>query len=147
VVRTTIGALLAAIAVVCGCASPTRQGEVEDLAVRPPATPTPAPSFLVHVVKFRGETLGQITEWYTGRFDNWRTVARANDLAEPHETLSIGREVRIPSQLVVRRDAMPAPKKRRAPKGSPTPQPLSPGAAPGEKDGAEPVLPPVIGPK
>jgi hypothetical protein len=146
--RATIGALLAAMAVLGGCASPTRQGEGEDLAVRPAATPTPAPSFFVHVVKFRGETLGQITEWYTGRFDNWRTVARANDLAEPHETLGIGREVRIPSQLVVRHDPLPAPKKKRTPKGPAAAQP-SPEAAAGEKDGdgVEPVLPPVIGPK
>jgi hypothetical protein len=144
--RATIGAVLAAIAVACGCASPTRRGEVEDLAVRPPATPTAAPSFFLHVVKFRGETLGQITEWYTGRFDNWRTVARANDLAEPHEILSIGREVRIPSQLVMRRDALPAPKRKRVPKGTPTPQPLAPEAPSGE-DRTEPVLPPVIGPK
>ncbi len=145
--RATIGAALAAIAVACGCAGPMQRGEAEDLAVRPPATPTPGPSFLVHVVKFRGETLGQITEWYTGRFDNWRTVARANDLAEPHETLSIGREVRIPSQLVVRRDPLPAPKKKRAPKGTLTPEPPSPEAASEEKDRVEPALPPVIGPK
>jgi hypothetical protein len=139
--RATIGAALAAIAVTCGCASPTRRGEAEDLAVRPLATPTPAPSYFMHVVRFRGETLGQITEWYTGRFDNWRTLARANDLAEPHEPLSIGREVRIPSQLVVRRDPLPAPKKKRAPKGTAPAQP-----APSE-DGAQPALPPVIGPK
>jgi hypothetical protein len=143
--RTTIGALLAAIAVACGCASPTRRGEVEDVAVRPPATPTPAPSFFVHVVKFRGETLGQITEWYTGRFDNWRTVARANDLAEPHEILSLGREVRIPSQLLVRRDPLPAPKKKRVPKATAPAQPAPPGAP--SEGGAEPALPPVIGPK
>jgi hypothetical protein len=145
--RAAIGGALAAIALASGCTGPTSQRDPEDLAVRAPATPTPAPSFLVHVVKFRGETLGQITEWYTGRFDNWRTVARANDLAEPHETLSIGREVRIPSQLVVRRDSLPAPKKKRSPKVTAPTQPVAPGEPSEEKDGAEPALPPVIGPK
>ena len=34
------------------------------------------PTFFIYVVKFRGETLGQITEWYTGSYDNWRKIAR-----------------------------------------------------------------------
>jgi hypothetical protein len=146
--RATVGVALAAVAMACSCAGPVRspQGEAERVAVLAP-TPTPTPSYFIHVVKFRGETLGQITEWYTGRYDNWRAVARANGLAVPNELLSIGREVKVPSQLVVRQDPMPAPKKKRTPKigarGKAGEQ--SPGEAP--EDGSAPALPPLIGPK
>jgi hypothetical protein len=98
------------------------------------------------IAEFRGETLGQITEWYTGRYDNWRAVARANGLAVPNEVLSIGKEVKVPAQLLVRQDPLPAPKKKR------TPRPTTSGntaPSPGESsdESSPPALPPVIGPK
>jgi hypothetical protein len=146
--RATVGVALAAVVMACASAAPVRspQEEEERIAVVAP-TPTSAPSYFIHVVKFRGETLGQITEWYTGRYDNWRAVARANGLAVPNELLSVGREVKVPSQLVMRQDPMPAPKKKR------TPRVAGPGKAPeqspGEasEEGSVTTLPPVIGPK
>jgi hypothetical protein len=146
--RATVGVALTAVAMTCSCAEPVSspQGERERGAVLAP-TPIPTPSYFIHVVKFRGETLGQITEWYTGRYNNWRSVARANGLAVPNELLSIGKEVKVPSQLVVRQDPMPAPKRKRTPKVAPPGKAAeqSSGAAPEES--SEPALPPVIGPK
>ncbi len=145
--RATAGVALAATLMAWGCAGPVTspQGEGERVAAHAPA-PTPTPSFFIHVVKYRGETLGQITEWYTGRYDNWRAVARANGLAVPNEVLSIGKEVKVPAQLLVRQDPLPAPKKKRTPRptasGNTAP---SPGEAPDES--SPPALPPVIGPK
>ena len=149
--RGAIGAALAFVVAAGGCTGSVRspQGEAEDVAIRASTEPTPPPSYFVHVVEFRGETLGQITEWYTGRYDNWRAVARANDLAVPNEALKVGRQVRIPSQLVVRQDPLPAPKRKRATKAAAPTAPVS--AAPGEpsegNDREEPALPQVIGPK
>jgi hypothetical protein len=146
--RATVGVALAAVVMACACAAPVSSPHEEEkrVAVLAP-TPTPAPSYFIHVVRFRGETLGQITEWYTGRYDNWRAVARANGLAVPNELLSNGREVKIPSQLVVRQDPMPAPKKKRSPRvAGPGKAPeQSPGETP--EEGSAPTLPPVIGPK
>jgi hypothetical protein len=145
--RATVGVALAAVVMACACAAPVSSPHEEEkrVAVLAP-TPTPAPSYFIHVVRFRGETLGQITEWYTGRYDNWRAVARANGLAVPNEVLSIGKEVKVPAQLLVRQDPLPAPKKKRTPRpttsGNTAP---SPGEAPDES--SPPALPPVIGPK
>jgi len=144
--RATPRIALAAIAMACGCAAPVASPDGEGTRVAAPGpSPTATPSYFVHVVKFRGETLGQITEWYTGRYDNWRAVARVNGLAVPNEALSIGRAVRVPAGLVVRRDPLPAPKRKRTPK----PVPGSGARAP-EQTGEEATpsaLPPVIGPK
>jgi hypothetical protein len=122
--------------------------ENEDIAVRGPVEAPPAPNYFVHSVKFRGQTLGQITQWYTGSYDNWRKLARVNDLAVPNEQLKVGREVRIPAELVVRQDPLPEPKRKRvarppgAPKG--TREATSEPAEPQEET---PALPPVIGPR
>jgi len=39
------------------------------------AEPTPAPTF-VHHVEWRGQTLGAIAKWYTGKFDNWKKLTK-----------------------------------------------------------------------
>jgi hypothetical protein len=122
----------------------------EDVAIRAPAEPTPSPSYFIHVVKSRGQTLGRLAEWYTGRYENWPKLARANDETAANSPLDIGREIKIPSELVVRRDPPPAPRRRRptlgrgearsgeAPAESPSQETPSEESAP---------LPPVIGPR
>ena len=127
----------------------------EPVAVRAPAPPPPAPTFFVHTVKFHGQTLGRISEWYTGSFDNWRKLSRVNnDLSVPNVVLKIGREVKIPTEIVVRQEPLPEPKKkhvaRKASRGETKSagegkgEPQSPSA--GENEEA-PALPPVIGPR
>jgi len=121
------------------------------VAVRAPAEPPPMPTFFVYAVKFRGQTLGQIAEWYTGSYDNWRKIARVNDdLSLPYTPLKVGREVKIPTEIVVRRDPMPPPKpKRVSPKrakpSAEEPAPVEPHEAP--ESGEPPSLPPLIGPR
>jgi hypothetical protein len=125
------------------------------VAVRAPAGPPPLPTFFVYAVKFRGQTLGQIAEWYTGTYDNWRKIARVNtDLSLPNVPLKVGREVKIPTEIVVRRDPLPEPKpKHIAPKTSPKhAKPSAEEVAPAEPHEAPapegaPALPPVIGPR
>jgi hypothetical protein len=126
----------------------------EQLAVRRPAEP-PAPTFFVHAVKFRGQTLGQIAEWYTGSADNWRKIAPVNeDLSPPNVQLKIGTEVKIPTEILVRQDPLPRPRRRRAASTRST-EPVKPAGeevAPAEPREAPepeeaPALPPVIGPR
>ena len=75
------------------------------------AEPTPAPTF-VHHVEWRGQTLGAIAKWYTGKFDNWKKLTKPvnPDLERCCSQLRVGREVMIPRELLVRSDAMPKPK-------------------------------------
>jgi hypothetical protein len=121
------------------------------VAVRVPAGPPPMPTFFVYAVKFRGQTLGQIAEWYTGSYDNWRKIARVNDgLSLPHAPLKVGREVKIPTEIVVRRDSMPPPKPKRVPPkpakpSAEEPPPVEPREAPEPEEA--PALPPLIGPR
>ncbi len=68
----------------------------------------PRPEPLVHHVESRGQTLKEIAEWYTGRGDNWaRLTAPVNpDLRVCCAELRVGRDVTIPSDLVIRRDPL-----------------------------------------
>lgn len=65
----------------------------------------PAENF-PHVVRFRGETLGEISEWYTGKVSNWAKIALNNRQVNPRR-LAIGETIFIPGELVVRRDPLP----------------------------------------
>ena len=74
--------------------------------------PTPAePQNFVHHVEWRGQTLGAVARWYTGKFDNWKKLAKPvnPDLERCCTVLRVGREVSIPRELLVRTDPMPKP--------------------------------------
>ena len=114
--RSLAKSLLAALLLV-GCSTSTQQApsDTSQTYVSAPVEAPPMPTFFVYVVKFRGETLGRIAEWYTGSYDNWRKIARVNsDLSVPNARLKIGREVKIPTEIVVRQDPLPEPKPKRA---------------------------------
>ncbi len=74
------------------------------------AEPTPEPTF-VHHVEWRGQTLGAIARWYTGKFENWKKLTKPvnPDLERCCSTLRVGRDVSIPRELLVRTDPMPKP--------------------------------------
>jgi len=121
----------------------------EEVAIRAPAAPPSPPSYFIHVVKFGGQTLGRLAEWYTGAYENWPKLARANGEPVPNSPLSIGREIKIPSELVVRQDPLPEPPRRRRstraaePKGESS---TESGSTAPSSEGDVP-LPPVIGPR
>lgn len=84
----------------------------QQVAIRPPAA-APPQTFFQHTVRWKGQTLGEIAEWYTGEYDNWRKLARYNeDTPVPNVALKVGREIKIPTELVVKQDPMPKPKRR-----------------------------------
>jgi LysM domain-containing protein len=153
--RSLTKSLLAAL-LLGGCSTSTQApSEPSQQVVAPAPEPTPMPTFFVYVVKFRGETLGRIAEWYTGSYDNWRKIARVNgDLSVPNTRLKIGREVKIPNEIVVRQDPLPEPKpKRTTPKkargeAKPSAEVQAPAAPQEAPEPAEaPALPSVIGPR
>jgi len=125
------------------------------LAVRPPQGVPAERAFLVHLVKFRGETVARIARWYTGDYQSWREIVLANEgISSPNAQLKIGREVKVPSELVVRSTPFPEPPRgssraiggKRGPEEAPSPaatEAPAASAAPEER----PALPPVIGPR
>ena len=152
--RSLAKSLLAAL-LLAGCSTSTQQApsDTSQTYVSAPVEAPPMPTFFVYVVKFRGETLGRIAEWYTGSYDNWRKIARVNsDLSVPNARLKIGREVKIPTEIVVRQDPLPGPKPKRSTtaRGEAKPSaeveaPTAPQEAP--EPAEAPALPPVIGPR
>ena len=55
--------------------------------------------YLVHKVKWPNETLSVIAKWYTGRTENWRTIADANPELDPRR-IRLGKEIKIPAELL-----------------------------------------------
>jgi hypothetical protein len=62
-------------------------------------------------VDWQGQTLEQIAAWYTGKSANWEKLVRPvnPDLERCCVPLRVGREVTIPSTLLVRVEPMPKP--------------------------------------
>jgi hypothetical protein len=83
-----------------GPVRPEAPEEVEALPVKPETW------FYVHVVRWEGETLSRIAEWYTGSWKNWEAIARANSRIDPDRIL-LGNRIQIPASLLKRREPMP----------------------------------------
>lgn len=61
--------------------------------------PLPVEVVYVHQVRFPGETLAMISNWYTGSAENWIQILDLNRRLSPNR-LQIGDEVRIPGSLM-----------------------------------------------
>jgi hypothetical protein len=64
------------------------------------------PATHVHIVRWKGETLSLVAEWYTASWKNWEVLARVNPGIDPNR-IEIGNRIRIPERLVTRRDPLP----------------------------------------
>lgn len=62
--------------------------------------------YLEHTVKYPGETLGEISKWYTGTAANWREILAFNP-AMKATRIRLGDIVRIPRSLVIRDSPLP----------------------------------------
>lgn len=62
---------------------------------------------LRHRVSSEGETLGQISQWYTGKVSNWRKIQSHNSGLNPRN-LKVGQLIAIPHALVRRSTPMNA---------------------------------------
>ena len=63
-----------------------------------PAEPVNRPPF-IHTVKYSGETLSIISEWYTGDVDNWEIIADANPSID-YNNMTPGSRIYIPANLL-----------------------------------------------
>ena len=63
-------------------------------------------SYYAHKVRWEGETLSLIAKWYTGKFENWRGIVKANPKLNPNR-MYIGCKILIPEDLVENRKPMP----------------------------------------
>ena len=95
----------------------------KEIKTKPPAKP----AYYEHRVRWSGESLSIIAKWYTGSFDNWKKLAKANPKIDPSRIYA-GQEIRIPGDLLKTRDPMPksfladaGKEKREAPPSEPPP--------------------------
>lgn len=73
-----------------------------------PAASEPKPSVqnLVHVVRYSGETLAAIADWYAGDFKRWEDILKTNSSKESAD-LAIGETISIPHSMVKNTQPMP----------------------------------------
>ena len=124
------------IVLTVGCAASKKEAPPPPVKIVEPKPPQP--DYFVHVVEWRGQTLGEIARWYTGKYENWKKLARPvnPDLERCCASLQVGRKVSIPRELVVRMEPMPKPQLKTRPakplvKAEPPAAPL--GEAPSEE--------------
>ncbi len=76
---------------------PEDQGlEVEELEIE----------FVEHTIRFTGETLALIAQWYTGSSTNWQRILESNPGVAP-TALRKGQVIQIPIALAVKTDPLP----------------------------------------
>jgi len=71
-----------------------------------PANGNGASGDYLHSVRWQGETLSLIAQWYTGSWKNWGALADANRAIDPNR-LAIGDLVLIPEGLLKNRKPLP----------------------------------------
>jgi hypothetical protein len=62
--------------------------------------------YFEHQVKWSGETLALIAKWYTGRYGNWRAIARANPDLNPHRIV-VGNIIYVPPEIMKTQKPLP----------------------------------------
>jgi hypothetical protein len=99
-------------------------------ALPPPALPRESsvpppeiPGYYDHTVRWEGETISIITDWYTGDYHNWELVAKANPQLRDPKRISVNDVIRIPKSLMKRQDPMPREHLNKFYRTSPGPPP------------------------
>lgn len=64
------------------------------------------PEFYVHKVRWTGETISVIAQWYTGNQNNWEHIVKVNSDLDP-KRMKIGDKIIIPIALLKTRESMP----------------------------------------
>ncbi len=59
-----------------------------------------AEDYLLHTVKWNGESISIIAEWYTGDLQNWEMLAKHNPHLDPNK-IYIGDTVQIPKKHLI----------------------------------------------
>ena len=69
-------------------------------------TTPPRPDDFKHTVRWRGESLSLIAKWYTGQFENWKALARANPKLNPNRIM-VGNAIHIPQEMMTNKKPLP----------------------------------------
>jgi len=98
--------------------TPESIGEAEAALVKP------EPLFYLHVVRWQGETLPLIAQWYTASSDNWKQIKKANPGIDPNR-ITPGNRILIPTSVLKEPrpmpfDFLPPPPVSKKPSPSPT---------------------------
>lgn len=101
-----------------GCASPQSPYTPSPPPAAPIVEPEPAsevlpkipiskkPEFYVHKVRWSGETISVIAQWYTGSQRNWEDIVKVNPGFDP-KRMNIGDKILIPVEIIENREPMP----------------------------------------
>ena len=58
-------------------------------------------NYLVHTVKYEGETYAIMSLWYTGKMSNWKSIREVNPSVDVLR-IALGSSIRIPEELLKR---------------------------------------------
>jgi len=130
-----------------------------------PQPPAPDMSYIEHTISYSGETLAEVSAWYTGKGSNWTAIRDANPSIRP-DRLRLGQVILIPRSIVINEKPFlrKSSKKNKStdpiaePVAKPTPtestppvndtsavaQPEAPTPAPTEAANVAPVATPVV---
>ncbi len=64
------------------------------------------PDYFKHQVQWPGETLSLIAKWYTGRYGNWRALAKENPGLNPNR-IGVGNIINIPTEMLKSKEPLP----------------------------------------
>jgi hypothetical protein len=64
------------------------------------------PDYFKHKVQWSGETLSLIAKWYTGRFGNWKALAKENPGLNPNR-IGVGNIINIPTEMLNSKEPLP----------------------------------------
>ena len=83
-------------------------------------------SYRIHEIRYPGETLGEIAEWYTGSAANWRRILNDNGFIKT-KSLGFGDKIRINENLMIKTTRMPKSFVKRKPVETESPRaPVNP---------------------
>lgn len=85
-------------------ASPSKMPDT-GRAIEEKAVPPKKSARFLHTVKWKRETLSIIAKWYTGKYGNWKAVAKANPRLKPNKII-LGNKILIPEDLLKTREPM-----------------------------------------
>ncbi len=98
------GIILVLACIGLGCSHSSKEVKPEP-SVKKAQPPEECP-YLVHKIRWPGETLSVIAMWYTGNFRNWTALAKANPQLNPNLMLC-GDELLVPTDLLKTRKPLP----------------------------------------
>ena len=64
------------------------------------------PDYFKHKVRWPGETMSLIAKWYTGRYGNWKALAKENPGLNPNRIV-VGNVINIPTKMLKSKEPLP----------------------------------------